>query len=104
MAGLFGDSGAATCPRPMGGSPPVAGAATAPMPRTRRQAAPVRNGPSALRQHEWGGPSSSRREVSHRESSVSRARRRRVAASRRKPLTLTFPGKTSAPIRRTGEV
>ena len=41
MAGLLGDSGAAACPRPLGGSPPVAGAAAAPMPRTRRQAAPA---------------------------------------------------------------
>ena len=38
VAGLFDDSGAAACPRPMGGSPPVAGAAAAPLPRTRRQA------------------------------------------------------------------
>src|ERR1022692_386115 len=36
--GLLGDSGAAACPRPTSGSPPVAGAA-APTPRTRRQAA-----------------------------------------------------------------
>ena len=41
MAGLLGDSGAAACPRPLGGRPPVAGAAAAPMPRTRRQAAPA---------------------------------------------------------------
>jgi hypothetical protein len=41
MAGLLGDSGAAACPRPASGSPPVAGAAAAPMPRTRRQAAPA---------------------------------------------------------------
>jgi hypothetical protein len=41
VAGLLGDSGAAACLRPMGGSPPVAGAAAAPMPRTRRQAVPA---------------------------------------------------------------
>ena len=41
MAGLLGSSGAAACPRPTGGSPPVAGAAAAPMPRTRRQAVPA---------------------------------------------------------------
>jgi len=40
VAGLRGDSGAA-CPRTMGGSPPVAGAAAAPLPRTRRQAVPA---------------------------------------------------------------
>src|ERR1022692_4449930 len=38
-AGLLGDSGAAACPRPTSGSPPVAGTAAAPTPRTRRQAA-----------------------------------------------------------------
>ena len=40
-AGLLGDSGAAACPRPMGGSPPVGGAAAAPLPPTRRQAVPA---------------------------------------------------------------
>jgi hypothetical protein len=45
MAGLLGDSGAAACPRPASGSPPVAGAAAAPMPRTRRQAAPAATDP-----------------------------------------------------------
>jgi hypothetical protein len=49
-------------------------------------------------------PSFPRRAVSHRERSPSRARLRRVPASRRRPLTLIFPGKTSAPIRRTGEM
>ena len=41
VPGLVGDSGAATCPRPMGGSPPVASAAAGPLPRTRRQAVPA---------------------------------------------------------------
>jgi len=41
VAGLLGSSWAATCPRPTSGSPPVAGAAAAPMPRTRRQAVPA---------------------------------------------------------------
>ena len=41
MAGLLADSGAAACPRPTSESPPVADAAAAPMPRTRRQAAPA---------------------------------------------------------------
>jgi hypothetical protein len=41
VAGLLGSSGAAACPRPTSGSPPVAGAAAAPMPRTRRQAVPA---------------------------------------------------------------
>ena len=39
MAGLLGDSGAAACPRPMGGSPPVAGAAAGLLPRIRWQVA-----------------------------------------------------------------
>jgi hypothetical protein len=41
VAGLLGGSGAAACPRPMGGSPPVAGAAAGLLPRTRRQAVPA---------------------------------------------------------------
>ena len=45
MAGLLGDSGAAACPRPLGGRPPVVGAATVPLPRTRRQAAPAATAP-----------------------------------------------------------
>ena len=36
MPGLLGDSGAAACPRPMGGSSPVAGAAGL-LPRSRSQ-------------------------------------------------------------------
>ena len=40
-AGLLGDFGAAACPRPMGGSPPVAGAAAGHQPRYRQQAAPA---------------------------------------------------------------
>ena len=59
-AGLPGSSGAAACPRPMGGSPPGRG-------RRRRADAPhpqagstSRNVPSAPRQHEWPG----RREAS----------------------------------------
>jgi hypothetical protein len=46
-AGLLGSSRAATCPRPTSGSPPVAGAAAAPMPRTRRQAAPAATVPQS---------------------------------------------------------
>ncbi len=95
-------TGAAACPRPMGGSPPVTGAAAAPMPRIRRQAVPAATFPQR-RAAQIAGPSSSRRAVSHRERSPSRARLRRVAAARRRPLTLIFPGKISAAIRRTGE-
>ena len=49
------------------------------------------------------GRSSSRRAVSHRERSQSRARLRRVAdaMAQAPPLTLIFPGKASAPIGRT---
>jgi hypothetical protein len=45
-----------------------------------------------------------RRAVSHRESSPSRARPAVACSARRvaPPLTASFPGKTSAPIRRTG--
>jgi hypothetical protein len=101
VAGLLGSSGAAACPRPMGGSPPVAGAVAAPMPRTRgRRYRPQRSLSAAPAR--IARPSSGPRAVSHRESSPSRARLRRVAAARRRPLTLIFPGKTSAPIRRTG--
>jgi len=101
VAGLPGSSGAAACPRPMGGSPPVADAAAAPMPRTRRRYRPQRSLSAAPAR--MAGPSSSRRAVSHRARSPSRARLRRVAASQRRPLTLIFPGKTSAPIRRTDQ-
>jgi hypothetical protein len=62
-----------------------------------------RNVPLSAAPAPMAGPSSGRRAVSHRERSPSRARLRRVAAARRRPLTLIFPGKTSAPIRRTGE-
>jgi hypothetical protein len=55
VAGLLGDSGAAACPRPMGGSPPVAGAAAAPMPRTRRQAAPAATFPQRRASTKWPG-------------------------------------------------
>jgi hypothetical protein len=41
MAGLLGDFGAAACPRPMGGSPPAAGAGAGRQPRYRQQAAPA---------------------------------------------------------------
>jgi hypothetical protein len=41
VAGLLGDFGAAACPRPMGGSPPVAGAAAGRLPRYRQQAVPA---------------------------------------------------------------
>ena len=42
----------------MGGSPPVAGAAAAPLPRTRRQAAPAATVTAAPRPHWVAGPSS----------------------------------------------
>jgi hypothetical protein len=45
VAGLLGSSGAAAGPRPMGGSPPAAGATAAPTPRTRRQAAQAATDP-----------------------------------------------------------
>jgi hypothetical protein len=57
VAGLLGGSGAAACPRPMGGSPPVAGAAAAPMPPHPQAGGTGRNDPSAPRQHgERGRP------------------------------------------------
>jgi hypothetical protein len=58
MAGLLGASGAAACPRPMGGSPPVGGAAAAPTPRSAgrryrpqrsRSAAPAQRAGAVLR-------------------------------------------------------
>ena len=66
MAGLLSDSGAAACPRPMGGSPPVTGAAAGHQPRTRRQAVPAATVCSAASAR-ITGPSSGRRAVSHRE-------------------------------------
>ena len=73
MAGLLCDFGAAACPRPMGGSPPVAGAAAGRLPRYRQQAVPAATIPQR-RARTDSGPSSARRAVSHRERSPSRAR------------------------------
>jgi hypothetical protein len=47
VAGLLSDSGAAACPRPMGGSPPVAGAAAGLLPRYQQAGGTGRNGPAA---------------------------------------------------------
>jgi hypothetical protein len=71
--GVLCDFGAAACPRPMGGSPPVAGAAAGLLPRHRRQAVPAATNRSAAPAR-MAGPSSGRRAVSHRERSPSRTR------------------------------
>jgi hypothetical protein len=86
----------------MGGSPPVAGAAAAPLPRICRQVALGRNDPSAPRTREWPGrPPVAGQSLTGKDHHQGRAGR--VPATRGRPLTLTFPGKTLAPIRRMGQ-
>jgi hypothetical protein len=104
MAGLLGDSGAAACPRPMGGSPPVAGAAAGRLPRIRRQAVPGRNEPAAPRLHGWQSrPPVAGQSLTVKAHHQGRAWRRVAEAmAQAPPLTVIFRGKTSAPIRRTG--
>jgi hypothetical protein len=104
VAGLLGDSGAVACPDLWA----VALRSAAPPPRRCPAPAGRRYRPQRSRSAapaRIAGPSSGRRAVSHRERSPSRARLRRVAdaMAHAPPLTAIFPGKTSAPIRRTGE-
>ena len=102
MAGLLGDFGAAACPRPMGGSPPVAGAAAGLLPRYRQQAVPGRNAPAAPRPHGWPGrPPVAGQSLTGKDHHQGRTSSLRCGRS---TLTVIFSGKTSAPIRRTGEV
>ncbi len=65
-AGLLGDFGAAACPRPMGDSPPAAGAAAGRRPRYRQAGGTGRNGSRSAAPARIAGPSSGRRAVSHR--------------------------------------
>ena len=101
--GLLAAAGAAACPLPTRGIPPVAGAAAAPMPRTRSPAVLAATFPHRC------VPARTGRAVLHAPGSLSprkiTAQGRAFGASplaRRKPLTVIFPGKTSAPIGRTG--
>jgi hypothetical protein len=72
-AGLLGDSGAAACPRPMGGSPPVAGAAAGRLARYRQAGSTGPQRSSSAVPARMAGPSSGRRAVCHRERSPSRS-------------------------------
>ncbi len=103
-AGLLGDFGAAACPRPMGGSPPATGATAAPLPRIRRQAVPAATVPHRRARADGRAvlrsPGSLLPVKDHHQG---RAWRRVAdAMAQAPPLTLIFPGKTSAPIGRTG--
>jgi hypothetical protein len=100
--GLLGSSGAAACPRPLGGSPPVAGTAAAPSPPHPQTGGTGRNGPATPRPRAWPGrPPRAGQSLTGEDHHQGRAQGH-VPATRGRPLTLIFPGKTSAPIRRTG--
>ena len=102
--GLLSDSGAAAMSRPFGRKPcgrAAAARSAAPLPQVggpRRNAAPM------TRVCKGPGPSSVPGILSPRKVTVKCARYARVLRMAQAPhLTATFPGKTSAPIGRTGQ-
>jgi hypothetical protein len=103
--GRLSDFGAAASPALPAGEP-TGGALPPGRPAPHAQAAsPRRHAPrKPATAASWPGPSSTRRASSHRESSPSRALPAVACPARRcaPPLTASFPGKTSAPVRRTG--
>jgi hypothetical protein len=104
VAGLLGNFGAVACPRPMGGSPPAAGAGAGLVSRYRQAGGtgPQRSrscartdGRAVLRSPGSLSPVMITIKGAPGGASL-------LAMAQSPPLTVIFTGKTSAPIRRTG--
>jgi hypothetical protein len=88
----------------MGGSPPVAGAAAGRLPRYRQQAVPAATIPQRRARTDSRAVLRSPGSLSPRKITIKGAPGGASPLRGGRPLTPIFPGKASAPIRRTGEM